>query len=78
MKLKEIFDQSDTIIELWPEFKANCFCVGSPCRSTFNLYNYTDCIMYIGNWLAGASQPSRTNGAILLYIYYIGCCVGHL
>ena len=36
MKLKEIFDQSDTIIEPWPDFAANCFRVGGPCRSAFN------------------------------------------
>ena len=35
MKLKEIFDQSDTIIEPWPDFEANCFRVGGPCRSAF-------------------------------------------
>ena len=33
MKLKEIFDQSDTIIEPWPDFEANCFRVGGPCRA---------------------------------------------
>ena len=37
MKLKEIFDQSDTIIEPWPDFEANCFRVGGPCRSAFKL-----------------------------------------
>ena len=36
MKLKEIFDQSDMIIEPWPDFEANCFRMGGPCRSTFN------------------------------------------
>ena len=35
MKLKEIFDQSDTIIEPWPDIEANCFRVGGPCRSAF-------------------------------------------
>ena len=35
MKLKEIFDQSDTIIEHWPDFEANYFRVGGPCRSAF-------------------------------------------
>ena len=30
MKSKEIFDQSDTIIEPWPDFEANIFCVGGP------------------------------------------------
>ena len=35
VKLKEIFDQSDTIIEPWPDFEANCFRVGGPCRSAF-------------------------------------------
>ena len=38
MKLKEIFDQSDTIIEPWPDFEANCFRVGGPCRSAFRYF----------------------------------------
>ena len=37
MKLKEIFDQSDTIIEPWPDYEANCFRVGGPCRSAFKI-----------------------------------------
>ena len=37
MKLKEIFDQSDTIIEHWPDFEANYFRVGGPCYSAFKL-----------------------------------------
>ena len=39
MKLKEIFDQSDTIIEPWRDFEANCFRVGGPCRSAFKEYS---------------------------------------
>ena len=38
MKLKEIFDQSDTIIEPWPDFEANCFHMGGLCRSAFKLH----------------------------------------
>ena len=37
VKLEEIFDQSDSIIEPWPDFEANCFHVGGPYCSAFKL-----------------------------------------
>ena len=47
MKLKEIFDQSDMIIEPWPNFEANCFRVGGLCRSAFNTSNFNQASVVI-------------------------------
>ena len=47
MKLKEIFDQSDTIIEPWPNFEANRFRVGGLCRSAFNTSNFNQASVVI-------------------------------
>ena len=40
MKLKEIFDQSDKIIEHWPDFEANCFRVGGPSHAFYQFSKF--------------------------------------